>query len=44
MKTFGVLCFLVGTAAVAQGRPTLVDYPLDVKTAVSDAGAVRPTQ
>ncbi len=37
MKTFGVLCFLVSAAVLAQGRPTLVDSPLDVKTAVSDA-------
>ena len=36
MKLVAVLLF-VASAAVAQGKPTLVDFPLDVKSALSDA-------
>ena len=40
MTKFGLIALFVATAAYAQGKPTLVDFPLDVKSAVSDTQLV----
>ena len=37
MTKLAVGLLLAATAAAAQGKPTLVDFPLDVKSAMSDA-------
>ena len=40
MKTLGTLLLVIATGASAQGKPSLVDYPLDVKTAVKLAAEI----
>ena len=36
MNSLIAVAVLLGTGAFAQGKPTVIDYPLDVKTAVTD--------